>query len=436
VKPRSLVWQLLAVVLITLALSELSAAFLLRTFVTRPDAINRVSAFIGHLKTISSALQVMPAREEREFLEQVASRNGIRIVPLGSADGMELASGGPIVGLLREAVHQEFGRDTDVYTRHGEPQEIWIKLPMHGDADYWVGFPRRRVQQDLNTAFIVWSALALALSLAAAIVIVRRIGQPLRRIGDVAEKVARGEDPPPLEENGPREFTSVAREFNRMRQTLRRAERDRAMFLAGISHDLRTPLSHLRLDLELARTRLDADMHRDMMADLEDIRAILEQFVDFAGTEADEPCCPVDLAELAAACAERAGRNGQRVALELSPVPYISLRPLAMQRLVVNLLNNAERHGGGDVTLACAAGDGEARLSVLDRGPGIAPESLQRVKEPFWRSEDGRGGPAGAGLGLAIADRIARLHGGRLDLIARAGGGLEARVTLPLAASS
>ena len=430
-KARSLLWQLAAVVLIALALSELTAAFLLRTFVTRPDAVSRVSAFINHLKTISSALQVMPAREEQEFLQQLATHNGIRITPVEGDDGMQLASGGPTIALLRDAIHGEFGRDTDVYQRAGEPEQIWVKLPMHGDADYWVGFPRQRVQQDLNTAFVVWSALALAFSLGAAIVIVRRIGQPLRRLGGVAEKVARGEDPPPLEETGPQEFQFVAREFNRMRETLRRAERDRSMFLAGISHDLRTPLGHLRLDLELARDRLDAEMHREMTADLEDIGTILEQFIDFASTEADEARSPVDLPELIASCVDRVERGARHVKLELSPVPLMSVRPLAMQRLVVNLVNNAIRHGGGDVTLRCAAYDGEVRLSVLDRGPGIPPEALKRVKEPFWRAEDARGGPAGSGLGLAIADRIARLHGGRLELLSRDGGGLEARVTLP-----
>jgi two-component system osmolarity sensor histidine kinase EnvZ len=139
----------------------------------------------------------------------------------------------------------------------------------------------------------------------------------------------------------------------------------------------------------------------------------------------------VDLSELAAASAERVERAAGSVRLELKPVPRLELRPIAMQRLIVNLLNNAVRHGGGDVTLACEAHGSEVRLSVLDRGPGIAPEALKRVKEPFQRADDGRTGAAGAGLGLAIVDRIARLHGGRLELLARDGGGLEARVTLP-----
>ncbi|HZZ92439.1 MAG TPA: ATP-binding protein [Usitatibacter sp.] len=431
-KARSLLWQLLAVVLVALVLAEVSAAFLLQAYVTRPDSINRVAAFVTHLKTIGSALRVMPASEEVQFLREVAERNGIRMLPVQGQDGMQVAPrAGPIVALLRERLHAELGSDTDVYLRHGDPDQLWVRLPMHGETDYWVGFPRRRVQQDLNTAFVAWTAVVVALSFLAAYLIMRGIGSPLRRVASVAEGVARGEDPPPLEETGPREFRSVAREFNRMREALRKAERDRATFLAGISHDLRTPLGHLRLDLEMARERVDPEMHREMMADLEDMRAILDQFIDFAGTEADEAPSPVSLAELAAACAERVERDAQHVRLELADVPALMLRPIALQRLATNLLNNAIRHGAGDITVRCVAYPREVQLSVLDRGPGIPEASLQRVKEPFRRADDGRGGAAGAGLGLAIAERIARLHGGRLDLLGRDGGGLEARLTLP-----
>lgn len=390
-KARTLLSPLLAIVLGALALSGLSAAFLLRQYVTRPDAVSRVSAFVTHLKSISSALEVMPPREEQQFLAQLAENHGILIFPVHDDDGMRVAGDtGSVVRLLRGAIHEAYGRDTDVYLHDGEPDQLWVRLPMHGEGDYWVGFPRRRVQQDLNTAFVVWSAVMLVLAFLAVWAIVEVI-----------------------------------------RRATHEAEHERAMFLAGISHDLRTPLGHLRLDLELAADRLEPEMQREMAADVDDIGTILEQFIDFAGTEADEPLSLVDLSELAAASAERVERAAGSVRLELKPVPRLELRPIAMQRLIVNLLNNAVRHGGGDVTLACGAHGSEVRLSVLDRGPGIAPEALKRVKEPFRRADDGRTGAAGAGLGLAIVDRIARLHGGRLELLARDGGGLEARVTLP-----
>jgi two-component system osmolarity sensor histidine kinase EnvZ len=161
------------------------------------------------------------------------------------------------------------------------------------------------------------------------------------------------------------------------------------------------------------------------------MNAIIDQFIDFTRAESAEPLVPVNLSDLARACAERAARAGAAVRCELADVPLLMLRPLAMQRLVDNLIGNAAKHAGGEALLRTAVAPGEVAVAVLDRGPGI-PEALgQHLKQPFTRRDESRSGSSGAGLGLAIADRIAALHGGRLDLLAREGGGLEARVTFP-----
>ena len=163
------------------------------------------------------------------------------------------------------------------------------------------------------------------------------------------------------------------------------------------------------------------------------MNAIIDQFIDFMRSEADEPLSPVNLAELARSCAERAARTGVQARCELSDVPTLMLRPLAMQRLVDNLLGNAARHAGGEILVRTEHADGLACLSVLDRGPGIPPDMVERLKEPFTRRDEARSGSSGAGLGLAIANRVAALHGGKLELLPRAGGGLEARLLLPAA---
>jgi two-component system osmolarity sensor histidine kinase EnvZ len=141
----------------------------------------------------------------------------------------------------------------------------------------------------------------------------------------------------------------------------------------------------------------------------------------------------VSLAELSRACAARAARGGADVRCELSEIPPMMLRPLAMQRCVDNLIGNAIRHAPGtEIAVRVREADGQAQLSVLDRGPGIPPEMAEQLKEPFTRRDPSRTGSSGAGLGLAIASRVAEIHGGRLDLLPREGGGLEARISLPI----
>jgi two-component system, OmpR family, osmolarity sensor histidine kinase EnvZ len=170
-----------------------------------------------------------------------------------------------------------------------------------------------------------------------------------------------------------------------------------------------------------------------MGEDLDDMGAIIDQFMDFMRSEASEPLSAVSLAELARNCAERAARGGAKVTCEIEELPLAMLRPLAMQRAIDNLIGNAARHAGGDILVRTRHEEAQAIVSVLDRGPGIPGDLVERLKEPFTRRDASRTGSSGAGLGLAIASRVAELHGGRLDLLAREGGGLEARLALPLA---
>ncbi|MBC8021629.1 MAG: two-component sensor histidine kinase, partial [Burkholderiales bacterium] len=174
-----------------------------------------------------------------------------------------------------------------------------------------------------------------------------------------------------------------------------------------MSHDLRTPLARLRLELEMLEGCIEPATRGAMVEDLDDMNAIIDQFMDFMRSEAAEQLSPVNLAELARSCAERAARGGARVTCRLDDVPLLMVRPLAMQRAVDNLIGNASRHAGGDIVVELRAAEGRAFLSVFDRGPGIPPELVERLKEPFTRRDDSRSGSSGAGLGLAIASRVA-----------------------------
>ena len=239
-------------------------------------------------------------------------------------------------------------------------------------------------------------------------------------------------DTPPVPETGPTEVREVARAFNQMKDDLRRQEKERATFLAGISHDLRTPLSRLRLETEMLGAKVEPGTQRAMVADLEDMNKIIDQFIDFARSEAAEPLAPIDLTEVGRIAAERATRMGAAIQCELASLPKVMLRPLAIQRAVTNLIDNALKHGGGALVVRTARLPGAVAVSVLDRGPGIAPDQVERLKQPFTRRDNARSGQSGAGLGLAIVNRIATMHGGKLDLLSRPEGGLEARISFPL----
>ena len=437
--PASLRWRTLGVIVVALVLSQAVAVWLQHEYVSQPRHAVRVGQFVSHLKTIDAALAIMAPGERDRFIAQMAEKEGIRISPVRGDERMRPAGKLVPMQLFRQRIKEIFGREAEVYVRGdgrgpngSRPQVLWVRLPA-GERDFWVAFPRGRIDRDPAAALIAWGVAGLAIAIAATFFLVYRLNRPLAELARAAAKLGKGGDPAPVAETGPSEIRAVARAFNQMKDDLQAGERERATFLAGISHDLRTPLSRLRLEVEMLGDKVDSGTQRGIVQDLDDMNAIIDQFIDFTRTEAAEALAPVSLAELARACAERAARGGADMRCEISEIPLMMLRPLAMQRLVDNLIANAARHAGGEILVRTARGDGRATLSVLDRGPGIAAADVERLKQPFTRRDAARSGSSGAGLGLAIADRVAVLHGGTLELLPREGGGLEARVNLPLA---
>ena len=269
--------------------------------------------------------------------------------------------------------------------------------------------------------------------LAAAFAFARYLARPLRELSVAVARVGRGETPPPLPESGPSEFAAVNRGFNAMIANLRQIERDRAVLLAGVSHDLRTPLARLRLGVEMSAK--DDATRAGMVADIEEMNRIIGQFLDFARDDSQMPAEPKDLNAIIAACVERYVNAGRDVRFMRGDVPALPLRATAISRLTSNLIDNALAYGAPPVDVSTSRRGDRVVLDIADRGPGIPPYDVERLKQPFTRASVARArsdGAAGAGLGLAIVDRIARLHGGHFDLLPREGGGTLARVTLPV----
>ena len=437
--PRSLLWRTLWVFVVALAVSQVAAFWLFDRYVAQPRLERTVATFVAHLRTISVALQAMEPAQQELFMARLSEREGLRVSASPADEPLQAATDVPPVFNAR--IREVFGRDIEVYAREEDvraqrrPAVLWLRLPA-GARDFWVTVPRGRVLQVPATAFAVSVGAALGLAILGTFFLMWRLNRPLGELAPAADAIGPGHNPPPVSESGPTEIRSVARAFNQMKEDLQKGERERATFLAGISHDLRTPLTRLRLDVEMLEGRVDTAVQRGMVADLADMNAIIDQFIDFTRSEASEPVASVDLAQLARKSAERVRRSGANVRCELQPVPTLALRPLAMQRAVDNLLVNAARHAGGEIVLRTAANGEGVKIAVLDRGPGIPPGMVERLKLPFTRLDESRTGSSGAGLGLAIATRVAQLHGGRLELLPREGGGLEACVVLPAAAAA
>jgi len=272
-------------------------------------------------------------------------------------------------------------------------------------------------------------ALVLAVVLYA---MARQITRPLADLADAAEAVGRGARVP-LRETGARELREATRAFNTMQERLHRYLDSRTRVLSAMSHDLRTPLTRLKLRVE----SLDDDALRERFnADLDEMQNMVAGALNlFRGMNHDEPLRPVAVADLVTELQSELAELGTRVEVRGSaPAPLLA-RPAALKRCLTNLLSNAAKYGVNPVIVLEDAAD-ELVVRVLDDGPGIPPEMLEQVFEPFFRLESSRNADTGGvGLGLAIARDIAQTHGGSLTLRNRAPHGLEAVLRLPRTAA-
>ena len=434
--PKTLLARTALVIVIALVASQVASVLLFRHYSREPRIQLVAIGFMTQLRTIRTALEAVPAGQHQEFIKKLREEGGIRVTRPRGEESLEPAPDIPALLGLRERLRDEFGPDANIFQRPRPnpalPPVLIVKIFV-AEKEFWVVFPRNRiVETDYSWAWIGWGIFGGLLALAGAVFLVSRVTQPLRELAKAAREFGQGKNPAPVAEIGPVEVKSVASAFNQMRNDLARIERERATFLAGVSHDLRTPLSRLRLGIEMLPAEPSA--RHDLEQDIEDINSVISQFMDFARDENHEPLTTMNLNLLAQSAAERAERVGARITLELGAIEAAPIRPLAMQRVIANLIDNAVKHAGPNIILRTQSDAKQISLSVLDQGPGIPAAEAERLKQPFTRLDDARSGKSGAGLGLAIVDRIVKLHGGTFLLLPRESGGLEARVILPFTA--
>jgi two-component system, OmpR family, osmolarity sensor histidine kinase EnvZ len=427
--PRSLLWRTFLLLAALVVATTVGWFEIFRAYEIEPRARQISQNLVSIVNLTRTALVNSQPELRHELLSDLVEREGIQVYTAEPGERI-VVSERPILRLVGELVRRQLGEDTRIAIERDGRAGLWVSFFI-GDDEYWVRIPRERIERQIALRWLGWGALALALSLLAAYLLVSRLNRPLRALAQAAGAIGRGKTPEPIAESGPEEIRTLSHAFNQMSEDLARLDADRALILAGVSHDLRTPLSRLRLGLEMSGA--DPQLKEGMTSDIEEMDRIINQFLDFARTDGGEVPQPTDLAAIAAEVAEQYRRHGHAVATDLARVPELPLQRMAMRRVVLNLVDNALRYGEKEVSIAVRTEAGRIVLEVADRGPGIPAAEVDRLKRPFTRLEVARSDKGGAGLGLAIVERVVRAHHGSLELLPRPGGGLIVEIRLPIA---
>ena len=303
---------------------------------------------------------------------------------------------------------------------------VWVQLPSGVMA---VTVPRSRLFSDTTYIFIAWMVGSSVVLFAVATFFMRNQVRPIRRLARAAESFGRGIDVPDFKPQGAMEVRLAARAFLQMRERIRRQIDQRTIMLAGVSHDLRTPLTRMKLQLAMASE--DPEV-ANLASDVIEMERMVEGYLAFAAGEGEEEPKTLLLSKLLGSIIEQIAKNGARIDLRLDDDPEITLRPAAMRRCLTNLLSNALRYGS-EVHIRTKVRQKRAEIIIDDDGPGIPAERREDVFRPFYRLDESRNpSTGGTGLGMTIARDVVRGHGGELTLEDSPLGGLRARIRLPL----
>ena len=366
------------------------------------------------------------------LLRDLAESEGVHLYPAEATDIVKALPDTYFFRVMRETAESQLGPKTRFAGTVNGLRGIWVSFSIDNsdEDDYWLMLPGEHAESDFPWNWLGWGGASLALALLVAWLIVSRVTLPLRALAGAAKELGRGRQPEPLPERGAIELQQLTETFNRMSEDLKRIELDRAEVLAGISHDLRTPLARLRLEAEMS---IDDDAARSaVIEDIEQMDAIIAQFLDYARGDSGEGAELTDVNALVTQVASTQGRSSSTAQFTLGGLPPALIHRQALTRALANLLDNARKYGGDQIAVETRVENGEILIDVLDRGPGIPASEIERLKRPFTRLENARTDASGTGLGLAIVERIANLHEGQLELLAREGGGMIARLRLAL----
>ncbi len=428
--PRSLLGRSLLMILLPLVL--LQAVALQIFYGSHLDVVSRrlSGAVAGELAFTLDAMRRFPGEENRDWI-LMSARDQFGLA-MELKPGAILPNQPPqnILGPMDDDLHAALVERVRLpFTMDwlSEPNSVLIRVQL-ADGVLEVNAPRKRLYSATIYLFVLWLVGTALLLFSIAALFMRNQVRAIRRLAAAAEAFGVGRDAGPIRPEGAIEVRQAATAFNRMQDRIRRFLAQRTEMLAGVSHDLRTPLTRLRLALAMLpgteETRQDV---AEMTADVEEMERMIGGYLAFARGEGTEQAEPVNLSAVLEEVAAGARRAGARVELNVPATLTLPLRADAVKRAITNLVDNARRHARRVTLGAETNGARSIQVTVDDDGPGIPPDRRESVFRPF---ESGAAG--GTGLGLTIARDIVRAHGGDIVLEESPLGGLRARIRLPV----
>lgn len=372
------------------------------------------------------------------LVKTLADEERVRIAPREPTDTFRLYNSDALSRSVSVQLESRLGPGTVVASEVNGAQGLWIGFSIDGDP-YWLKTDPSRLGLVAGTTWLIWLGTAAMLSLAGAMLIARLINKPLKNLSFAASRLREGDfNASQLSEAvATSEIREVNIGFNRMAQRLSKIEQDRALMLAGISHDLRTPLARLRLETEMSVADPQAREH--MSADIEQVNAIIDKFLDYARPEQSQPE-RVNLNQVIETATFVAKADPTTsITTSVPPDTLVMGEATELQRVFANLVENAQRYGRDPATgvaridIAAKTKDDWVLIKLRDHGVGVSPDMLGQLTQPFFRGDASRSAATGTGLGLAIVDRAIARMGGRFALANSSTGGLAAHIKLPVA---
>ena len=436
--PKNLLNRLILIIASLIIVSQLITIKVFDYFEMEPRAESMAQEISTIVKYTKAAIQSAYPSTRLDLLQSLSKMSDVKIVPAYYFENIKPLPDEIFLSMVVKKIKQDLGEDTIVTLNHYDIPGIWVSFEI-GDGLFWAVIPRNVFDRPFPWHWIGWGIVVFLVSISGAYFLTTRINKPLNLLINATSKLKKGLPFKKIPEDTATEFKEVTKAFNEMASNLAKSENERRFIMGSVSHDIRTPLTRMKLSLEMLPKK-SAFLKESMDQDIDEINQIINQFLDFVRGFDDEPISSLNFGNFLTELKKQHAILGHDLKISKitrsKDIPknlFIDVRPLAFKRLFDNLINNGVKFSKSNkIELVAKLYNEKIEINVLDNGPGIPKAKREKLLEPFERLDQARGSIGGSGLGLAIANRIVMVHNGKLELINRRTGGLNVKLTFPL----